>query len=650
MQLQYVTNYKSILLLLVLFFSSHSILLAQQYDLTSSNKKAKKLYNLAISNYSNNNYGGALTSLDKSVEEDPDFIEAWMLMGDIYSDLESYEEAITAYESALSIDSSFFPPVYYFLGNIYYEYGNYSNSVASLTKLLEFEGISDDIRSLATAKLDIAMISKLIVENPVGNEPKNIGPEINTDNDEYINYVNTDFDLLMLTKRSKQISQGASMRYKEALYTSEYIDTTWTKPRLVELPWREDDLNMGTINFSTDGQTMFFTGCYWPIGYGGCDIYVSKGAGSTWLLPSNIGRTINTGTWESQPVISSDSKRLFFASKRPGGKGGSDIWMSIKLKNNNWSPPINLGDSINTSKDEMAPFLHADGNTLFFASTGHPGLGGYDLFVSRSDELGRWSKAENIGFPTNSKYNEINIFSSIDGSRSWISSDREGGYGSYDIYDFENYDIIQPKKLMYVEGLVVDKETGKPLKSKIEITNLSTAELINTTFSDSISGNFLIVLFPGIDYAFNITKTGYLFHSENINLKDTINNESVKKQFELSPFKSGSQFVMNNIFFEFNKHTLLPSSYVELEKLISSINENPSYNIEIIGHTDNIGSQSYNLDLSEKRAKAVGEYLVRKGISESRLTYKAKGSSEPLATNDTEEGRTQNRRTEVRVR
>ncbi len=634
-----------VIILLISIINSY----AQEYQFSSKSKKAVKAYNIGASHYTSKNYNGAITSLEKSLDYDRDFIEAWLLLGDIYSDLKRFDKAIDAYNSALAIDSEFFPPVYYFLANIYYDLGDYENSSVTYNKLLKLNSISEELRVLATDKLMFADTARKLVANPVLTNPQNIGSAINTSNDEYINYVNTDFDLLMLTKRTKQ-SGFSNAKYVEELYYSDYIDSSWSKPKVVNLGWKDERLNMGTINFSTDGRTMFFTGCYWPGSQGGCDLYFSKSAGSIWLEPTNIGNSINTSTWESQPIISSDSKKLFFASKRAGGKGGSDIWMSIKLKDNTWSPPVNLGDSINTSKDEMAPFLHADGNTLFFASKGHPGLGGYDLFVSRADALGRWSLAKNIGYPTNSLGNEINIFSSIDGKRSWISSDRAGGNGNYDIYEFDNYNEIMPDRIMYVEGLIVDKTTNKPVKAKVEITNLVTAQVINTTYSDSIGGEFLIVIYPGVEYAFNISKPGYLFLSENINLQDSIDSTSIKKLFELSPFKVGSKLVMNNIFFQFNKHELLPSSYIELNKLSELLNEYPTYNIEISGHTDSIGTPEYNILLSKKRAESVGKYLIVKGVNINRLSYKAMGSSKPIATNESEQGRAKNRRTEILIK
>ena len=633
-----------IALLILSVSTSH----AQNYQLSSNNKKAIKYYNNAESYYRNNNYPKAIEFLTKSLKHDDKFIEAWLLLGDSYTEVDSTLKAISSYESAVNTDSTFFPHVYYLLGNLNYIAGQYKESVYYYS-LLKYPDVSSELLLLAYERILISSIAANIKENPISVLIEDLGNPINTKNDEYINYINSDKYYMMLTRRTKlQTSIGVNHTYKEDLMYSNRNDSMWEKPMLVDLEWR-DDLNMGSLNLSTDGRRMYFTGCYWPIGQGSCDLYASHMSGSRWLRPYNLGDNINTSSWESQPIVSSDSKKLFFASKRAGGKGGADIWMSIKLKNNEWSPPINLGDSINTPKDEMTPFLHADGNTLFFASNGHPGLGGYDLFISRKDELGRWSLARNIGYPTNSKDNEINIFTSIDGTKSWISSDREGGQGGMDIYSFDNYEDILPKKIMYVEGTIVDKTTKKPLKAEIQITNLSTSEIINTTISDSITGSFLLVLFPGVDYAFNISKTGFLFLSENINLKDSIGINSVKKQFEISPFKAGNQLVMNNVFFRFNEHELLPASYIELDRLIEVLTQNPNAEIEIIGHTDSIGDADYNLELSLKRSKSVGEFLIDNGIDSKRLTYKGMGASMPVADNTSELGRSKNRRTEVRV-
>jgi hypothetical protein len=648
--LSFLNKYMGIIILIVLLVSSNNYTFAQSYSLTSSNKKALKYYDNAVSNYQYTDYDKAIEMLHKSIKYDNEFIEAWLLLGDAYTETDSKLEAISAYESAILIDSLFFPGAYYFLGNLNFDIGKYQEAVDNFAFLSSLPNVSDELLLLAYNRLLFAESAVKLVDNPTNVVLQHIATPVNTPNDEYINYVNTDKDYMMLTRRTVlERSYEAKPVYTEELLYSEHNDSLWNTPIAVNLPWKQN-LDMGSLNLSADGRSMYFTGCYWPIGLGGCDLYVSQILGEKWLEPKNLGGSINTSNWESQPIISSDGKKLYFASKRKGGKGGSDIWMSIKLKNNSWSPPINLGDSINTSKDEMTPFLHADGRTLFFASTGHPGLGGYDLFISRQDELGRWSLAKNIGFPTNSRFNDINIFMSIDGEQSWISSDRAEGEGNMDIYTFSNYKELLPQKIMYVEGTVVDSLSMKPLKAKIQITNISTYDVVNTTFSDSITGDFLIVVYPGVNYAFNISKKGYLFFSESINIEDSVGLSIIKHQFKLSPFAKGNKLVMNNVFFKFNESELLHASTIELEKLVVVLKQNPDSQIEIVGHTDNIGNKTYNIELSLKRARSVGEYLISKGIKAERLFYVGLGATAPIASNNSDIGRAKNRRTEIIVK
>jgi outer membrane protein OmpA-like peptidoglycan-associated protein len=323
--------------------------------------------------------------------------------------------------------------------------------------------------------------------------------------------------------------------------------------------------------------------------------------------------------------------------------------MSVKLKDGKWSPPINLGDSINTPGNEMAPMLHPDGKTLYFSSEGHTGLGQSDLFYSRKDETGRWSKAQNLGYPINSQYNEINMFIDLEGKQALFSSDRPGGQGKTDIYTFDVYTEMAPGKVSFVKGIVTDKESGQPISAQVILTDLATGNLEDSTFSDQVTGEFLMVLKPKINYAFNISAKGYLFFSENFNLADSLTSKPVEKVFELSPVKSGESFVLQNVFFDFNSSLLKPESYSELNKLAEFIKSNPAMRIKIEGHTDNIGDTEYNLRLSEDRAEAVYLYLAENGIDKARMEFEGFGASQPLSSNDSEKGRAQNRRTEVTV-
>jgi len=622
---------------------------AQSIQLTTKSKAAIKNYRLAESSYKASDFELALNYLAKAVKKDNNFIEAWLLLGDVNTELKQKQEAIAAFEEAILIDSTFFPRAYYFIGNLAFEIGAYKQSENYLHRYLQFKDEQEITRLLAVQKLQRAIFADSLVSNPLNANPVNMGKPVNTSSDEYVNFVNENYSSLILTR--KYIVDTNNYRegiYGERFYKTKSENGAWTNPIPLELEWQKN-LNLGGMSLSVDGRKMYFTGCNWPDGYGSCDIFVSAKKGDFWQEPENLGSVINSHGWDSQPFVSADGNRIFFSSKRTGGKGGSDIWMTIKLKNGKWSPPVNLGDNINTPGNEMSPFLHPDGETLFFSSDGHKGLGGADLFMSRKDELGRWSKAINLGYPINSIANEINIVLTIDGNWTFISSDRNGGAGGYDIYSLETPTQIKPQPVYFVKGVVVDKRNSIPVAANIELTNLGNGLIENEVKSDSQNGEFLMVLHHNHEYAFNISKPGYLFYSEHYNpvLADTVT--AIERVFKLEPISSGSKMVLNNVFFEFDQATLNSKSYTELDKLFKLLKVNPEVRILIGGHTDNAGADIYNQNLSEERAKVVYQYLVDHGISAERLEVKGFGASHPVADNDTEAGRSLNRRTEIIV-
>lgn len=623
---------------------------AQNFRVSFKNKKAVKYYKAAENAFRQRDYRQAEDELAKAIRKDKNMIKAWLLLGDVHTELGKKGKAIAAFQQAITIDSTFFPHAYFFIADLSYESGNYATSANYFRRYLTFNNEDSLTRAIARQQLSNAVFAENAVSRPVCKLPVNLDGKINTKADEYINFVDATISSMTFThKAKKQVSEKGQVYYSENFYRSLNKSGAWQTPEPVVTTWAEG-LDMGGMTLSIDGRKMYFTGCNWPGGFGSCDLYVSVRRGRAWQVPVNLGRNVNTSGWDSQPAVSSDGKRLFFASKRKGGHGGSDIWMSVKLPEGKWSPPLNLGDSINTAGNEMSPFLHADGKTLYFSSTGHNSLGKADLFISRKDETGKWSKAQNLGYPINSRFDEINIFISLDGLTAWISSNREGGLGGFDIYRFELPAAIRPGKVLFVKGIVKDKETGKKLAAEVDLTNLLSGTLSDSTVSDAQTGEFLMVLHPGTNYAFNITKKGYLLYSENYNLNDTTPNKAVEKQFLLKRIEPGNRFTLNNIFFDFNSATLKPSSFNELNKVVQLLKTNPGISIQINGHTDNIGTDKYNFDLSLRRAKAVYDYLVVQGISFNRLSYKGFGASRPVADNQTEKGRSQNRRTEIVVR
>ncbi len=406
--------------------------------------------------------------------------------------------------------------------------------------------------------------------------------------------------------------------------------------------------NEGAQNISQDGNWLVFTGCNRPDGFGSCDIYISYLTNDGWSEAINLGGKINSDQWDSQPCLSPDKRDLYFSSRRFGGYGGSDLYVSHLQANGRWSEPENLGPEINTAGDESAPFIHADNQTLYFTSTGLPGYGEEDLFVVRKGDDGKWGKPLNLGYPINTISHEGTLFIAADGKTAYYASDRSEGKGGLDIYSFEMREDLRPAKTLWVKGKVFDQKTSAGLPSTVELIDLASKQIISRVQTDE-TGNYLITLPVGKDYAFNVARRGYLFYSDNYSLKEKAPDSTYQKDIPLQPIEVNAAIVLRNIFFDFNKYDLKPESQVELDKVVQLLQENPTVKVQIEGHTDNVGSATDNQKLSENRAKSVVTYLNSKGIRLERLIAKGFGATKPIADNKTEEGRAQNRRTELKI-
>ena len=406
--------------------------------------------------------------------------------------------------------------------------------------------------------------------------------------------------------------------------------------------------NEGAQNISQDGQWLLFTGCNFPNGFGSCDLYISYLSAEGWSAPENMGPNFNTEFWESAPSLSPDKKDLYFTSNRSGGYGGNDLYVSHRLENGRWSPPENMGPSINTAGDESAPFIHADNSSLYFTSNGLPGYGGDDLFVVRKKADGSWGIPENLGYPINTIENEGSLVVAADGKTAYYASDRADSRGQLDLYTFELRDDVRPIQTFWVKGKVYDKKTGKGLPSSVELGDLSNKQIISKLQTDE-TGNYLTTLPVGKDYAFNVNRKGYLFFSENFMLSHPTTDSVYQIDIPLQPIEANASIILKNIFFDVNKYDLKPASQIELDELIKLLRENPLVSVQINGYTDNVGKPADNLLLSENRAKAVVNYLTSKGIDAKRLSYKGYGEAQPVSPNTTDEGRANNRRTELKV-
>jgi outer membrane protein OmpA-like peptidoglycan-associated protein len=343
----------------------------------------------------------------------------------------------------------------------------------------------------------------------------------------------------------------------------------------------------------------------------------------------------------------------YFVSGRDGGQGNKDIWMAKMGKDGKWGAAVNMGKAINTKEDEEGVFIHPDGVTLYFSAKGHNSIGGYDIFKTVFTN-GNWTKPVSLGNVINSKDDDVFFVLDASGKKGFMSSARKGTVGDKDIFEINFIPIKTEKKnsgprLTLLKGTITDEETGKPIEAVLEITNNDKNELISKLNSNSETGKYLVTLPSGKNYGISVNAAGYMFHSENFNISDTAAYIEIVKDIKLHRVTEGKKVVLKNIFFDFDKATLRQESVAELGRLIRFLYENPSVKIELSGHTDNKGTKDYNQKLSESRAKAVVDYLISKGITSSRLTYKGYWFSQPIATNDTEEGRQLNRRTEFLI-
>lgn len=642
---------RRILFLILFFAASFHQVDGQQSQLSTRNKRAEKYFFSAIDAYRAGELAKALTELNKAVEADPLFTEAFILRGDVYADLRQPDQAIDSYQSAIRTNNPFAPSLFMVLAGIQQNAGRYGDARLNYIRFMESQGIPEPKRKQAEKGVMACDFALDAMAHPVPFSPVNMGDSINTSYDEYINAITADEERLYFTRKNPRnaMTIDRSQEFEEDFYFAVKQDTTWRCAQSLGAPINTHG-NEGALSISPDGKYLFFAACNREDGYGSCDLYWSRWVDNHWSLPENLGPTVNSPQWDSQPSFSSDGRTLYFASKRSGGKGSSDIWMTRLQPGGDWSVPENPGDSVNTNMEEMAPFIHPDDQTLYFSSKGHRGMGGLDLFLCRKNRDNRWGSPVNLGYPINTHAEEITLVVNSKGNMAFISSDKLGGKGRQDIYEFPLYEQARPLLTTYFKGVVYDEETKARLDARFELTDLEQMKLIAESRSDRVTGEFLLVLPTERNYGLNVSREGYLFYSENFPLTGSGDlSKPFIKNIPLKPIKIGEKVVLKNIFFDTDQYSLKDQSMVELDKLVDFLKKNPKLKIEISGHTDNIGTSGHNLELSQNRAKAVFDFLSGHGIDGKRMTYQGYGFTDPVDSNDTESGRANNRRTEFKV-
>ncbi len=624
--------------------------LAQRYS--TSDAKAIKLYEKGKQAIYQSRGDEATKYFKQALEHDPRFVEANIVLADWNLDMGHDEQARQYYYAAVKINPDFYTQAWFQLGELELKAGNYSKAKENYETFLKRDKKNADRHTAAKHGIACAEFRSYAIAHPVEFRPENMGNAVNSRDDEYLPALTVDGQTLIFTRRFPRTrSTMPGLAEEEDFYITTCEEGVWSQAQRMSEPVNSND-NEGAQCISQDGRIMFFTACGRQDGAGRCDLYMCTRKGDKWSAPRNLGPAVNSSAWESQPSFSIDGRTLYFVSDRPGGYGGMDIWKTVYDKGG-WGKPENLGPTINTSGNEMSPFIHYDDQTLYFSSNGHVGMGGMDLFVSHKQSDGSWSKPVNVGYPINTGADETNLIVSADGHTAYYSSDREGGYGRQDLYHFELPVAARPVVTICMKGIVYDEKTGSRLSAEVKVVDLSTGKTVATTTSDSQKGSYIISLPALTDYAVHVSAKGYLFYSKNYNLEEGVAADRTWSpdhiDIPLKRLESGERIALRNVFFETNQYTLLEASQIELNKVVEVMKSNPTLKIELGGHTDNVGRPADNQRLSEQRARAVYEYLVAHGVAADRLSYKGYGETLPVADNSTPEGRSQNRRTEMKV-
>jgi len=638
---------KYIFAILVIFLYTSSGVVYSQNLHTSSNK-ALKMYNDGVSAFDFIDFNKAEINFKEAISIDSNFFEAYMMLGELFSKQSRYSEASLNYRKAVKIDSLYYKPVFFNLAYAELMSGDYFHALVHFNVYQAQEGMSQANKTTASKCIKNCEFALKSIKKPVPFKPVSVGPGINTTDDEYWPSITADGLTMMFTRQPNVINNpGFTRVVQEDFYISYYSGNVWQKAFNAGAPLNTIQ-NEGAQSISSDGSYMFFTACNRPGGLGNCDLYFSVFSNGKWSEPYNLGSPVNTSHWESTPSISADGRTLFFSSSRPGGFGGKDIWLTRLNENNKWTEPVNLGSEINTAGNEMSPFIHFDGKTLYFASDGLVGMGGYDLFVTRMKDDSTWTTPQNLGYPINTFNDEMGLIIESGGKKAYFSSTRDKSKGK-DIFAFDLYESARPNPVSYLKGKVFDKETGKLLKADYELINLSTGKVLIKNSTDE-TGNFLVCLPSGYNYGINVSKPGYLFYSENFMFEGihTVSEPYIKR-IVLNQAKVGEKMQLANVFYEVDSWQLKQESMTELNNLVNLLSENKNLAMEIGGYTDSTGSLQYNMALSEKRALSVVNYLIKNGISSERLKYKGYGNQSPLGDNVTIEGRKLNRRTEAKI-
>jgi OOP family OmpA-OmpF porin len=616
-------------------------------NLSTTNKKAIQHFQYADNMLQQRKFEDAKEALYQAIDKDPNFVEAYLKLGSIHKIFGEKEKARNAFKKAAELKPNYKPMalIYSTLAEYSFNEGQYEEAKKYFQMVLDVKADEKLLIELANRGKENCEFAIEAKKHPLNFKPVKMSPTIN-------NFYVQAYPILTADQQTMiyYIIRTGERNAKGDIMISKKENGAWTHPVSIS-DKINTEMDEGAPSMSADGRSLVYAACNRPDAIGGCDIYISYREGDQWSEPINMGREINSTSWDSEPSISADGRTLYFSSERPGGQGRMDIWYSKLVQNGSWSKAQNMGPDINTKGDEVAPFIHANGSTLYYSSNNLPGMGGYDIFSTKK-KGNEWTYPKNIGYPINTSDNEGTVFITVDG--------KKGYYYVYDkkimqnppstLYEFDvPQEIQEEEKSTYAKGTVYDATTKKQLSATVELIDIKTNQVKQKVGSDPVTGEYMLVLTEGSEYALNVSKEGYLFSSSFFDYKTPSVFNPLTLDIYLTPIKAGASVVLNNIFFANNSYELEEKSTSELENIVAFMTVNPTVSIELGGHTDDVGSDAANMELSQKRAKSVYDYLIGAGIAATKLKFKGYGETKPVVPNINEENRAKNRRIEFKV-
>jgi outer membrane protein OmpA-like peptidoglycan-associated protein len=597
---------------------------------------ASKLLDKAAIALDAQNYDECIQLLQSSIQKDTNYIDSYITLFQVYVKIKQQHNAIAIFEKVMQKDNEGCIPYFLKYATALASVGEYEkaytllNAYQTKTPAYQQQSIQDLI--------SICNFAKLHPADPF-IEVSNVGDSINSSNAEYFPTITVQDSLFVFMRRD-------SYKREDFLYsTISNNGFSLAKPLSDSLNFAD---KKGAPSLSSNLNTLYYAAEYNEMGFGRYDIYMVQKKDTGWSFPTNLGRNINSDFWESAPSISPDGQALFFSSNIPGGYGGIDIYVAYKNKYGDWGKAYNMGPNINTKGDDQTPFIHADNSTLYFSSNGWPGYGGTDIFVSYKRVDGKWSKPTNLGYPINTFNDEGSIAVASNGKEGYIASDRADSRGGLDIYKVVLPKNAQANKTFYFKGIITDAKTNKAIPGLVRLADPKDSTRFMLINVDS-SGLFVLSVpqFDSLGIQVNSPQHEY---ASMLLSKDSLNQMTGTTQyFNLSPIQNKFTKDFKNVFFEINAAQLKVASNIELDALVNYLASSPNATILIEGHTDNTGSELANINLSEKRANAIAQYLIFKGIDKNRIASKGYGSSKPIADNNTVNGRAQNRRSSFTI-